>query len=249
MGRTAFIALVLLMASAAPAMASPTDAFEAQFRQHFGRGVELPAGRAPSTSAVPVGSPATAPAELTLVATSTAATSITGCGFALVVTGTATIQLEDGSSLVLDEAGTYCLPGGSTFAPGNFFHSYGNPWKIDATYDVVGGTGVFAGATGSGTNTIRVRGTRRWPCTQGRSRCRDGVTVSSRLRMRSPLVERAISGLWSLRTMRQAHSAAVGTLMLTSHRGTVDDETLVAGDVGWTPSRRAGIRQETSYGT
>ena len=31
-------------------------------------------------------------AELTLVATSTAATSITGCGFALVVTGTATIS-------------------------------------------------------------------------------------------------------------------------------------------------------------
>ena len=95
---------------------------------------------------------------MTLVATSTAATSITGCGFALVVTGTATIQLEDGSTLVLDEAGTYCLPGGSTFAPGNFFHSYGNPWKIDATYDVVGGTGVFAGATGSGTNTIREGG-------------------------------------------------------------------------------------------
>ena len=97
-------------------------------------------------------------AELAIVATSTAPISVIGCGFALAVTGTATIELQDGSTLILDENGTYCLPGGSTFAPGNFFNSYGNPWEIDATDVVAGGDGVFAGASGGGTNTIRQGG-------------------------------------------------------------------------------------------
>jgi hypothetical protein len=157
-GRAAFITVVILIASAASAMASTTDTFEAQFRQHFGRGVGASAGSCAVDFCGTGQIAGYGEAELTLIATSTAVTSIAGCGFALVVTGTAKIRLEEASTLVLDEAGTYCLPGGSTFAPGSFFHSYGNPWEIDATYDVVGGTGVFAGATGSGTNTIREGG-------------------------------------------------------------------------------------------
>lgn len=46
-------------------------------------------------------------------------------------------------------------PGGSTFAPDNFFHSCGNPWEIDAIYVVAGGDGVLARASGGGKNTIR----------------------------------------------------------------------------------------------
>jgi hypothetical protein len=82
---------------------------------------------------------------------------VPGCGFALAVPGSATIALQDGSTLLFDEAGTYCLPGGSHFAPGNFFVSYGNPLEIDATYRIVG-SGVFAGAAGAGANTIHQAG-------------------------------------------------------------------------------------------
>ena len=156
-------ALILVLSTslstfAAPADATATEALDAQFRQHFGRG--LGASTGPCAIAfcgnghvVGYGN-----AELTLVATSSVPISLTGCGFALAVTGIATIELQDGDTLVLEEAGTYCLPGESTFAPGNLFQSYGNPWEIDASYTVVGGSGVFAGAGGDGTNTIRQGG-------------------------------------------------------------------------------------------
>jgi hypothetical protein len=80
-------------------------------------------------------------AEMTLFATSVLPTSVAGCGFALAVTGVATIELPEGSTLTLEEAGTYCLPGESHFAPGNFFVSYGNPLEIEASYMIVGGIG------------------------------------------------------------------------------------------------------------
>ena len=95
---------------------------------------------------------------MTIIATSVLPASVAHCGFALTVTGTATLALEDGSTLVLNEVGTYCLPGGSLFAPGNLFVSYGNPLEISATYTIVDGSGVFAGAVGAGTNAIHQAG-------------------------------------------------------------------------------------------
>ena len=80
-------------------------------------------------------------AELTIVTTSVVPTSVAGCGLALALTGAATIELQEGSTLLRDEAGTYCLPGESHFAPGNFFVSYGNPLEIDASYTIVGESG------------------------------------------------------------------------------------------------------------
>lgn len=153
-----FAPLLILLGLAGPAIGAVTDDFQAQFTQHFGRGIGAVSGQCAvdfcgSGRVVGYGE-----AELTIIATSAVPTSVLGCGFALAVTGSATIALQDGSTLLLDEAGTYCLPGGSHFAPGNFFLSYGNPLEIDATHTVVGGSGVFSGASGAGTNSIHQAG-------------------------------------------------------------------------------------------
>jgi len=74
----------------------------------------------------------------------------TNCGD---VSAVRTITLvSDGSTLELTEVGTACFPGKSPFAPGAQ-KSFGNPGTIRTTFTVTGGTGVFAGATGSGTDT------------------------------------------------------------------------------------------------
>ena len=149
------LSLVWLMLAGQAAAAVPISA---QFTQHFGRGEGASTGPCAIAFCGRGQVVGYGQAELTLVATGAVPTTANGCGFALAVTGPATIELPDGSTLLLDETGTYCLPGDSTTAPGNFFHSYGNPWAIDATYVVIGGSGVFAGATGTGVNTIRQGG-------------------------------------------------------------------------------------------
>jgi hypothetical protein len=60
--------------------------------------------------------------------------------------------VSDGSTLELDEAGIVCFPGNSSLAPGAQ-KSFGNPGKIETTFAFSGGTGVFDGATGSGTDS------------------------------------------------------------------------------------------------
>jgi hypothetical protein len=64
---------------------------------------------------------------------------------------TRTLELADGSTLVLAETplgGSF--PGRSPYAPGQQV-SAGNPVFDNFEWSVVGGTGVFAGASGSGT--------------------------------------------------------------------------------------------------
>jgi hypothetical protein len=65
--------------------------------------------------------------------------------------------VEDGSTLVLTETGTICFPGQSTLAPGSL-KSFGNPFTIEATFTIDRGTGVFKGASGSGTDQVRTAG-------------------------------------------------------------------------------------------
>ena len=150
--------LLVIVTLATSAGATVTVSFDAQFRQHFGRGVGASSGPCDIAFCGSGQVMGYGDAELTIIVTSADPIALSGCDFALAVTGTATIQLTDGSRLVLDETGTYCLPGGSSSSPGNFFHSYGNPWEIDATYTITGGTGAFAGATGGGANAIREGG-------------------------------------------------------------------------------------------
>ena len=67
------------------------------------------------------------------------------------VTAVTTIALTSGAgSLTIDAAGDVCFPGNSQAAPGQL-RAFGNPFSIAATFDVIGGTGVFAGAGGDGT--------------------------------------------------------------------------------------------------
>jgi hypothetical protein len=55
------------------------------------------------------------------------------------------------------ETGIACFPGKSTLAPGAA-KSFGNPFNIEATFTIVTGTGVFAGAQGSGTDLSKAAG-------------------------------------------------------------------------------------------
>ena len=65
-----------------------------------------------------------------------------------------TIALTDGTgSLTLLHSGTLCLPGRSELRP-----SYGNPNEVTGTYEVIRGTGVFAGATGAGDAVFHAAG-------------------------------------------------------------------------------------------
>lgn len=64
------------------------------------------------------------------------------------------ITLEDGSgSLTLDETGTLCPPNDQAGQ-----HAIGGPYTVAKTYTVAAGTGVFAGATGSGSDVNRSAG-------------------------------------------------------------------------------------------
>jgi hypothetical protein len=60
---------------------------------------------------------------------------------------------SDGSILDLAVTAALCHPGGSSTAPGQQGRSQGNPFQATGTFEVIGGTGVFAGAAGSGTLT------------------------------------------------------------------------------------------------
>lgn len=71
----------------------------------------------------------------------------------LKLTAVRTITLDDGNgSLTLDERGTKCPPSAAT---GN---ADGDPYTVSKTYVVAGGTGVFAGAAGSGSDINRSGG-------------------------------------------------------------------------------------------
>jgi hypothetical protein len=53
--------------------------------------------------------------------------------------------------------GAICYPGNSHNAPGAA-RSFGNPLTFAGTFTITGGTGVFAGASGSGTATLKAAG-------------------------------------------------------------------------------------------
>jgi hypothetical protein len=68
------------------------------------------------------------------------------------------VDLSNGQgSLTLLADGDLCWPGKSADAPGAL-QSFGNPVRIDGTYEVTDGTGVFEGAGGTGSATLRTAG-------------------------------------------------------------------------------------------
>jgi hypothetical protein len=70
-----------------------------------------------------------------------------------------TIDVQDGSgTIALDSSGTVCPPGASQTGPHS--NSFGNPFffELTSTVDGADSTGVYAGATGSGTENFQFAG-------------------------------------------------------------------------------------------
>ena len=134
-----------LAATAAPASASTTSTFQATFQRHFGASVApLPCDADICGTGTVAGYGA---ATESVTITSYRRIPGTDCFEA---TATATITLSDGSTLTYEASATRCPVGNSGEAPGSDV-SYGNPWSAIGTFTITGGSGVFAGASGSGT--------------------------------------------------------------------------------------------------
>jgi hypothetical protein len=74
------------------------------------------------------------------------------------VTAEVTITLADQSgSFTADATATVCFPGNSQ-NDSRSEKSFGNPFTATASFVITGGTGVFAGATGGGTATLKGAG-------------------------------------------------------------------------------------------
>jgi len=150
------IATVLTVTTAAtPAMAATTQAFDIRFNEGFGGATAHPCPLTENFSWCGTGTitgfgEATSFAEVLSFNFDPA----TLCGDTMI---RRTITLEDGSTLVLMETGTVCFPGKSVLAPDSA-KAFGNPYKVEATFTIVTGTGVFAGAHGSGTDVIKAAG-------------------------------------------------------------------------------------------
>jgi|tagenome__1003787_1003787.scaffolds.fasta_scaffold20606308_2 hypothetical protein len=84
-------------------------------------------------------------------------TSLTQQGQCASYTATVTFELADASTLVLDETGTACGPGGSNLSNASA-HSFGHPADINGNWTVHSSDGRFTAMTGSGTDTLHAAG-------------------------------------------------------------------------------------------
>jgi hypothetical protein len=158
MRRFALVVGLLLVSFvvASPAMAATTQPFEASFDEGFGLATAHPCPTTEVFSWCGTGTitgfgEATSLTEVVSFENFDPATSCAD------VVLRRTITLEDGSTLVLMETGTVCFPGKGALAPRSA-KSFGNPYKVEATFTIVTGTGVFAGAQGSGTDVNKAAG-------------------------------------------------------------------------------------------
>ena len=142
--RATLIASMLILSSVIPALAQTTVELEGHFREGF--------GRAASSDLCDLEPPFCGDG------------SVRGLGQATTLffpDGTKTITLEsDGSTLVMHETLVlFETPGASGEAPGAQ-SSFGNPYTIVVTWeaDPELSTGIFAGATGSGTTSVVAAG-------------------------------------------------------------------------------------------
>jgi hypothetical protein len=131
----------------AAVVATPTRAstsnFSATFQLHYGRGVAPPPCNVDfcfTGSIAGLGA-----ASLSGTVTGVTPIDDTPCATASYV---ATVEAA-GGSLELTANGTLCPIGNSGSAPGSAT-SYGNPVSLRGSYTIVDGSGVFAGASGSG---------------------------------------------------------------------------------------------------
>ena len=145
----------LAVVAVALTAAASANAVEAPFSAHF-KGKQT-RNDPPCPGAVFCGSGAVdgyGPASYSIVPTSVGPL----VGSCQSVTGVVNIALADATgTLTFAAAGNVCFPGNSHAASGQL-HAFGNPFAINATLAVVGGTGAFAGATGSGSAVLKGAG-------------------------------------------------------------------------------------------
>jgi hypothetical protein len=65
-----------------------------------------------------------------------------------------TLVSDPDSTFMTREVYLNCTPGASAGSPGNRFHSFGNPVNATGTFVISAGTGLFAGASGTGALTL-----------------------------------------------------------------------------------------------
>jgi hypothetical protein len=140
------IAFVCALASAGVAGASTTVAWKATFPEQFGGPINSPFSCAPGTSFCGSG-------EVTgLGQAQDVIVFGGGCGGACDVR---TLTFADGSTIVMEEtASNFQTPGNAQPNP----HSYGNPFSLDLSDTIVGGTGRFAGASGTASGQVKLAG-------------------------------------------------------------------------------------------
>ena len=141
-------ALMLLLAVAGPAVAA-TGPFKAVIHEDFGKR----ASARPCTPLIPDGVTCAGDGVVATVGRVTSLADYPPGGDV-----TRTLTFADGSTVTIVE--TYAdasFPGNSSNAPGAEV-SYGNPEMDTFTWRIVGATGAFAGATGSGTGTATLAG-------------------------------------------------------------------------------------------
>src|ERR687898_191018 len=150
------LSLVSLVVASPAMAATTTHAFEARFNEGFGRATAHPCPTTELFSFCGTGTIAGFgdATSLTEVVSFENFDPETSCADVVL---RRTITLADGSSLVLMETGTVCFPGKSSLAPGSA-KSFGNPFRIEATFTIVSGTGVLEGAQGRGTDVIMTAG-------------------------------------------------------------------------------------------
>lgn len=145
MRKALLLAATLLALAATPAASAQSTDFEATFQEFFGRSTPHPCTSfLCGTGNVAGFGAATSTFEILTFDFDPE----TACGDTTI---RYTITLSSGAgTLILNGEGTVCFPGKSFFAPGAA-KSFGNPFELTFTWTVSGGTGIFAGATGSGT--------------------------------------------------------------------------------------------------
>jgi hypothetical protein len=142
------VAALALSAASATSVAAATPPFQATFYQIYSQCPNNPPTLVFCGEGTVVGyGPATSTAGLTGPLTPIVGTDC------FTVHARRTITMDDGSgTLTLAELGTKCPPSAQANVGG------GDPYTVAKTYTVSAGTGVFAGATGAGTDVNRSGG-------------------------------------------------------------------------------------------